>query len=416
MLSGFCVSRAYVYNSKEEASDSSLILADETFSINYKDGNYFETSYLGNKESMVKHLTITNVSNSATFVSISLMDINKHNDKMEVKLVDRDGTIVYQDYLGNMDTEILKTKEIGIKETLTYDIVITNLGDDDNYGMSANIMTYKEIRKKEQKTFKELILETNEASKMTESDYLNNFTDSGLFVSEDDEGLSYVFRGNVNNNYVSLNNILFRILRINGDGSIRLITNSNVITSAFRSKIDNKDYGNNVILSKSTAIEKLNSWYSSNLSNIDNYIVTSKFCNENAYYLETIDGKFFNSYQRILNDNAPSLKCSGNMEESKIGLINVDEVRYTGSSSNTTFENYYLINKEDSVGFYTLSGSQVVYNYNVVDNFAVTTEGKLVADSKTTSNLGLKPVISLDKNVVMNGNGTLDNPYKLASK
>ena len=259
MLSGFCVSRAYVYNSKEEASDSSLILADETFSINYKDGNYFETSYLGNKESMVKHLTITNVSNSATFVSISLMDINKHNDKMEVKLVDRDGTIVYQDYLGNMDTEILKTKEIGIKETLTYDIVITNLGDDDNYGMSANIMTYKEIRKKEQKTFKELILETNEASKMTESDYLNNFTDSGLFVTEDDEGLSYVFRGNVNNNYVSLNNILFRILRINGDGSIRLIANSNVITSAFRSKIDNKDYGNNVILSKSTAIEKLNS-------------------------------------------------------------------------------------------------------------------------------------------------------------
>ena len=222
MLSGFCVSRAYVYNSKEEASDSSLILADETFSINYKDGNYFETSYLGNKESMVKHLTITNVSNSATFVSISLMDINKHNDKMEVKLVDRDGIIVYQDYLGNMDTEILKTKEIGIKETLTYDIVITNLGDDDNYGMSANIMTYKEIRKKEQKTFKELILETNEASKMTESDYLNNFTDSGLFVTEDDEGLSYVFRGNVNNNYVIYAGFCFRIIRTAEGNSVRM--------------------------------------------------------------------------------------------------------------------------------------------------------------------------------------------------
>ena len=48
-------------------------------------------------------------------------------------------------------------------------------------------------------------------------------------------------------------------------------SNNNVITSAFRSKIDNKDYGNNAILSKSTALEKLNSWYSSNLSNIDNY-------------------------------------------------------------------------------------------------------------------------------------------------
>ena len=209
---------------------------------------------------------------------------------------------------------------------------------------------------------------------------------------------------------------MFRILRINGDGTIRLIADNNVITSAFRSKIDNKDYGNNVILSKSTAIEKLNSWYNSNLSNIDSYVVNSKFCNENAYYLETIDGKFFNSYQRILNDNNPSLKCSGEVEENKVGLINVDEVRYSGSSSNTTFENYYLNNKNDTVGFYTLSGSQVVYNYNVVDNFAVTTEGKLVADSKVTSNLGLKPVISLDKNVIVSGNGTLDNPYKLASK
>lgn len=416
MLSGFCVSRAYIYNSKEEDLNSSLILADETFSINYKDGNYFETNYLGSKESIIKHLTITNVSSSATFVSISLMDINKHNDKIEVKLVDQNGTIAYQDYLGNMDTEILKTKEIEARETLTYDIVITNLGDDDTYGMSANIMTYKEIRKKEQKTFKDLILETNEVNKKTESDYLNNFTDSGLFVSEDDAGLTYVFRGNVDNNYVSLNNILFRIMRINGDGSIRLISNNNVITSAFRSKIDNKDYGNNAILSKSTALEKLNSWYSSNLSNIDNYIVTSKFCNENAYYLETIDGKFFNSYQRILNDNAPSLKCSGQIEESKVGLINIDEVRYTGSSSNTTYDNYYLINKEDSVGFYTLSGSQVVYNYNVVDNFSVTTEGKIAADSKVTSNLGLKPVISLDKNAIVDGNGTLENPYKLASK
>ena len=235
-------------------------------------------------------------------------------------------------------------------------------------------------------------------------------------MSEDDDGLSYVFRGNVNNNYVSLNNILFRIMRINGDGSIRLISNNNVLTNAFRSKIDNQEYGNNALLSKSTALEKLNSWYSSNLSNIDNYIVTSKFCNENAYYLETIDGKFFNSYQRILNDNTPSLKCSGTMEESKIGLINIDEVRYTGSSSNTTYDDYYLNNKEDNLGFYTMSGSQVVYNYNVVDNFSVTAEGKVVADSKVTSNLGLKPVISLDKNVIVDGNGTLEKPYKLASK
>jgi len=48
-------------------------------------------------------------------------------------------------------------------------------------------------------------------------------TDEDLFMSEDDEGASYYYRGAVKNNYVSFAGYTWRIIRRNGDGSVRLI-------------------------------------------------------------------------------------------------------------------------------------------------------------------------------------------------
>ena len=48
-------------------------------------------------------------------------------------------------------------------------------------------------------------------------------TDEGLFMAEDDEGDSYYYRGAVKNNYVSFAGYTWRIIRRNGDGSIRMI-------------------------------------------------------------------------------------------------------------------------------------------------------------------------------------------------
>ena len=48
-------------------------------------------------------------------------------------------------------------------------------------------------------------------------------TDEGLFMAEDDEGESYYYRGAVKNNYVSFAGLTWRIIRRNGDGSIRMI-------------------------------------------------------------------------------------------------------------------------------------------------------------------------------------------------
>ena len=48
-------------------------------------------------------------------------------------------------------------------------------------------------------------------------------TDEGLFMTEDDEGASYYYRGAVKNNYVSFAGFIWRIIRRNGDGSVRMI-------------------------------------------------------------------------------------------------------------------------------------------------------------------------------------------------
>ena len=51
----------------------------------------------------------------------------------------------------------------------------------------------------------------------------NDTEEDGLYMTEDDEGESYYYRGAVRNNYVSFAGFLWRIIRRNGDGSVRMI-------------------------------------------------------------------------------------------------------------------------------------------------------------------------------------------------
>lgn len=74
----------------------------------------------------------------------------------------------------------------------------------------------------------------------------------GLYSAEDDDGSSYYYRGNVKNNYVSYAGYTWRIVRENGDGSIRLIYSgtspsatgsaTSIGTSAFNSKYYDPTY------------------------------------------------------------------------------------------------------------------------------------------------------------------------------
>ena len=74
----------------------------------------------------------------------------------------------------------------------------------------------------------------------------------GLYAAQDDLGTSYYYRGNVLNNYVSYGGYIWRIIRINGNGTIRMIysgtstsaTGSATLigTSAYNSKHQDPTY------------------------------------------------------------------------------------------------------------------------------------------------------------------------------
>jgi len=63
-------------------------------------------------------------------------------------------------------------------------------------------------------------------------------TDEGIFEMKDDYGTSYFFRGAVENNYVKFAGYYWRIIRINGDGSLRIMYDG---TQAYANGTDNED-------------------------------------------------------------------------------------------------------------------------------------------------------------------------------
>ena len=74
----------------------------------------------------------------------------------------------------------------------------------------------------------------------------------GLYAAEDDLGTSYYYRGNVLNNYVSYGGYIWRIIRLNGNGTIRMIYSgtstsatgsaTSIGTSAYNSKRQDPTY------------------------------------------------------------------------------------------------------------------------------------------------------------------------------
>ena len=148
---------------------------------------------------------------------------------------------------------------------------------------------------------------------------------SGIFEAEDDYGTSYYFRGNVSNNYVKFAGFYWRIIRINGNGTVRMIYagDASVIdnlpnklevlangyddsiteytklgTSKFNANSNDNAYigymygtagSNNYAdthanTNNSTIKTYLDTWYENNLKNTINegFIADSIFCNDRS--------------------------------------------------------------------------------------------------------------------------------------
>src|SRR5574344_1444077 len=81
-------------------------------------------------------------------------------------------------------------------------------------------------------TFKDAILANNEVKTpiTTPGAAVSTASEALLASAEDDNGTSYYFRGAVTNNYVEFANKCWRIVRITGDGSVKLVLHNDNTT------------------------------------------------------------------------------------------------------------------------------------------------------------------------------------------
>ena len=184
--------------------------------INYVDGQ--DINFIDNKTHEYK-VTITNTSVDRVYYSLYLNDVNTNNIKVKIK--DYSGNVIDEVTTKSNTVKLLNLFTIEGEDTVRFTIEIAN----------NTIINFKGTIKVENESlstnsFDDLILLNNTInSPQTRIGNEIATLNEGLISSSDNKGTTYYFRGNIDNNYVRLGDLLFRIVRINGDGSVRLVLN-----------------------------------------------------------------------------------------------------------------------------------------------------------------------------------------------
>ena len=220
---------------------------------------------------------------------------------------------------------------------------------------------------------------------------------NGIYAAEDDLGTSYYFRGNVTNNYVNFAGKAWRIIRINGDGTIRMIYDS-LPTEGRRD--------------------------STLLVNSSDFTAPM---NDNAYvgYMYGTAETGYMPGNRLLS-STPTLKCVNKNDRftksttlgngkltKKVGVVTSDEVMYAGATSSESNAYYlYEILNDSSNGSWTMS--PIAFSNGGVYSSCVL-NGAIYASPDIcyfTSNYAV-PVISIKGDAIISGTGTSNNPFKV---
>lgn len=187
---------------------------------------------------------------------------------------------------------------------------------------------------------------------------------------------NYYFYGNVTNNYISYSNLLWRIVKINEDDSIVLITDSVIGTLAYGDK--EQEYTNS----------NLHKWL--NKSDEETSGIMERILNEKDKYL------IKNSTCIDSIDDIQNVTCNKEYNDSYLGLLSLEDYIQTGGNSGFINNGYhsYLVNKN--------SNNEIWYLNN--DGKLATSDGNEILGIKTT--ITLAPTTELKS-----GTGTIEDPY-----
>ena len=316
-----------------------------------------------------------------------------------------------------------------------------------------------QVYKKEEPTLLSQILNDKTTRPGARTDFSKVLTADNtntLYTSTEDSKTVYYFAGNATDNWVkfgknaSNQDLYWRIIRTNSDGSVRLLyhgtsataTDAYIGTSKFNSSSNNIAYVSYMYGSlgsitnarentnNSTIKTIIDNWYKDNLNtNYGKYLsTTAVYCNDRS----TSDNTYFGAYTRLLTNKTPSYDCTATEDKFTvdtstgngkltypIALMTADEVSFAGGLYGTNAPTWYYYNSANgsstgstfwwllSPGVWSGSDAGVFYVYGssgpgFLNNVNVFAGG------------GVRPVISLKSCIKYStGNGSASDPYTI---
>ena len=328
----------------------------------------------------------------------------------------------------------------------------------DRAGNTSSRITRSVTTEVASRTIQEIIAGYNKSTREDFSTVYTTSTTKTVFTANDGDGTTYYFAGAPTDNYVSFAGFYWRIIRVNGDGSIRLIyqgtsaysrgSNAQVTvdgsnTSAFNSSFNRCEYvglkytqGSQYgTTTNSTIYTKLNTWYEDNI-NIEgeeytSYIDTNAgFCGDrdmasgSTWESQPDSTIRYAAYGRLVSNKSPVFTCStnnlytattsnkGNKSlTSPIGLITADEVAFAGGvyGSSNSNSSYYLRTGSTywTMSPYYFASSGYAYVCLVYSDGFLGSPDRHVGIATS----GVRPVINLKEDTQFTGNGTSSDPF-----
>ena len=303
-----------------------------------------------------------------------------------------------------------------------------------------------------------------------------NTTEALLASTEDDYGTSYYFRGAVKNNYIQFANKCWRIVRINGDGSIKLIlhndntssssspctSTNNSTTAAFArysgstyNTVFNSSYNDNAYIgfmygatgasdyasahantNESTILSHLEKWYeNNNLAQYEDKLADTIWCNDKSISSSDLgygtNTTYYDVRSRLVSNKTPTLKCPNDNNGGKlskftvsdttkgngnltykIGLLTADEIAFSGSIFGTYNRSTYLYENTGTNGWWALSP----VGLRDGTAFVWYVYSGYLNGIRVDFSYGVRPSISLISDIaILGGTGTSEDPYVINS-
>ena len=465
---------------------TSKITLSDAFPISDEDGlkqTPFTFTLKNNCDSYVKvYITIDSKyreSTSAAYLKDSFLKVNLSSkgttDGSSVLL----GSQTLTELEGTNKGYILVTTGLKASEEKSYDLRVwmngeTSIADGLNKNWEGKIVVVG-VAANEPATLRETILANNEVKTpiTAPGKEVSTASEALLASTPDDYGTSYYFRGAVKNNYVEFANKCWRIVRVGGDGSVKLILHNdntakaanpcaaanNSASAAFARYSDttyksafNSSYNDNAYVgfkfgtvgsstyeathantNKSTILTNLETWYTNNLAAYESVIDDNVWCNDktnvtdttyNPWNMSNVNGlgygtntTYYGATQRLVSKSnsaggtGPSLKCNGELSKiaSKVGLITADELAYAGYAWNIGNTTTYLQENATDTYWWSLSPGIFVGSSAGVWRVGGSNGGLNRSDVDYTG--GLRPSISLKSTTSVTGEGTSSSPY-----